>query len=220
VHHRLFTWRNALLGGVAAFALLGLAVAAYFVMRVAGIGPVASLAAKDVIEAGEAIIIAAFENTSDDPSLGDVVTEALRVDLAGSPALTPLAPARIQEALRLMQRAPNERLTPELARDVAIREGIRAVLEGEVVSAGSGYILLATLRSPEDQAALATFRRTARNSDELIDAIDKLSQDIREKAGESLRSIRAAPPLARVTTPLPRGAREVRGSRARSRIQR
>jgi len=201
IHHRLLTWRNAILGGVAAFALLGLAVTGYFVMRVTGIGPVAPLIAQGVIDAGEAIIIAEFENTSDDPALGDVVTEALRVDLAGSPALTPLAPARIQEALRLMQRAPNERLSPELARDVAIREGIRAVLEGEVVSAGSGYILLATLRSPEDQAALATFRRTARNPDELIDAIDKLSQDIREKVGESLKSIRAAPPLARVTTP-------------------
>src|SRR5690606_28860924 len=112
IHHRLLTWRNAILGGVAAFALLGLAVTGYFVMRVTGIGPVASLAAQGIIEEGEAIIIADFENTSSDPSLGDVVTEALRVDLAGSPALTPLAPARIQEALRLMQRAPNERLTP------------------------------------------------------------------------------------------------------------
>jgi tetratricopeptide (TPR) repeat protein len=200
IQHRLFTWRNALLGGVAAFALLGLAVAGYFVMRLTGIGPVASLAAQGLIDAGEPIVIAEFENTSSDPSLGDVVTEALRVDLTGSPALTPLAPARIQEVLRLMQRSPDERLSPALAREVAIREGIRAVLEGEVASAGSGFIVLATLRSPESQAALATFRRTARSADEVIDAIDKLSQDIREKAGESLKSIRAAPPLARVTT--------------------
>jgi len=200
IHHRLFTWRNAILGGIGAFALLGLAVAGYFVMRVTGIGPVASLAAQGVIEPGEPIIIAEFENTSSDPSLGSVVTEALRVDLTGSPALTPLAPARIQEMLRLMQRSPDERLSPALAREVAIREGVRAVLEGEVASAGSGFIVLATIRSPESQAALATFRRTARSPDEVIDAIDKLSQDIREKVGESLKSIRAAPPLARVTT--------------------
>lgn len=200
IHHRLFTWRNAILGGVGAFALLGLAVAGYFVMRVTGIGPVASLAAQGIIEEGEAIIIADFENTSSDPSLGDVVTEALRMDLAGSPALTPLAPARVKDVLRLMQRSPDERLTPALAREVAIREGIRAVLEGEVASAGSGYLLLAALRAPESESPLATFRRTARSPDEVIDAIDKLSQDIREKVGESLKSIRAAPPLARVTT--------------------
>ena len=200
MHRRLFTWRNALLGGVAAFALLGLAVAGYCVMRVTGIGPAASLAARGVIEEGEAIIIAEFENTSSDPSLGDVVTEALRMDLSGSPALTPLAPARVREVLRLMQRSPDERLTPALAREVAIREGIRAVLEGEVASAGSGYLLLAALRAPESESPLATFRRTARSPDEVIDAIDKLSHDIREKAGESLKSIRATPPLARVTT--------------------
>src|SRR5690606_11900195 len=169
-------------------------------MRVTGIGPVASLAAQGIIEEGEAIIIADFENTSSDPSLGDVVTEALRMDLAGSPALTPLAPARVKDVLRLMQRSPDERLTPALAREVAIREGIRAVLEGEVASAGSGYLLLAALRAPESESPLATFRRTARSPDEVIDAIDKLSQDIREKVGESLKSIRAAPPLARVTT--------------------
>src|SRR5690606_26408827 len=141
IHHRLLTWRNAILAGVAAFALLGLAVTGYFFMRVTGIGPVAPLIAQGVIDAGEAIIIAEFENTSDDPSLGDVVTEALRVDLAGSPALTPLAPSRVQEMLRLMQREADEPLTPALAREVAIREGIRAVLEGEVASAGSGYIV-------------------------------------------------------------------------------
>src|SRR5690606_19990593 len=169
-------------------------------MRVTGIGPVASLAAQGIIEEGEAIIIADFENTSSDPSLGDVVTEALRMDLAGSPALTPLAPARVKDVLRLMQRSPDERLTPALAREVAIREGIRAVLEGEVASAGSGYLLLAALRAPESESPLATFRRTARGAEEVIDAIDKLSQDIREKVGESLKSIRAAPPLARVTT--------------------
>src|SRR5690606_27696973 len=201
IHHRLFTWRNAILGGVGAFALLGLAVAGYFVMRVTGIGPVASLAAQGIIEEGEAIIIADFENTSSDPSLGDVVTEALRMDLAGSPALTPLAPARVKDVLRLMQRSPDERLTPALAREVAIREGIRAVLEGEVASAGSGYLLLAALRAPESEAPLATFRRTARSPDEVIDAIDKLSQDIREKVGECMKSIRAGPPLARVPTP-------------------
>ena len=36
--HRLFTWRNAIVGGVAAFALLGLALGSFLFMRSAGIG--------------------------------------------------------------------------------------------------------------------------------------------------------------------------------------
>jgi tetratricopeptide (TPR) repeat protein len=47
---------------------------------------------------------------------------------------------------------------------------------------------------------LAGFRATARSEDELIDAIEELSRNIREKAGESLRSVQSAPPLDQVTT--------------------
>ncbi|HZD04315.1 MAG TPA: tetratricopeptide repeat protein, partial [Longimicrobiales bacterium] len=47
---------------------------------------------------------------------------------------------------------------------------------------------------------LASFRRTADGPGGVVEAIDKFSQDIREKAGESLRSIRAEEPLEAVTT--------------------
>jgi hypothetical protein len=75
-----FTWRNAVAGGIASFALLGILVAGYFVMWSKGIGPVGSLAAQGVFEEGDAVVLAEFENTSDDETLGGMVTEALRVD--------------------------------------------------------------------------------------------------------------------------------------------
>ncbi len=196
----LFTWKNAVTGGVLAGLLLAVLVGGYFAMRAAGIGPVASLAAQGIIDAGEPVILSEFHNTSNDPSLGGVVTEALRVDLASSSALALVPASRISEVLERMHRDPSEPLTADLATEVAVRDGIKAVVEGEVGSAGSGYILVATLRSAESGVALATFRRTAKGPDGVIDAIDGLSQDIREKAGESLRSIKAEAPLEAVTT--------------------
>ncbi len=196
----LFTWRNAIGGGVGAGLLLATAVVAYFVMRVTGLGPVASLAAHGVIDAGEPIILAEFANTSNDPSLASVVTEALRVDLGSSRALTLVEEGRVRETLGRMQRDPATPLTADLAAEVAVREGIKAVIDGEVGSAGSGYILVATLRDADSGAPLATFRRTAAGPDDVIQAIDGLSQDIREKAGESLRSIKGEQPLMAVTT--------------------
>ncbi|HSG48062.1 MAG TPA: hypothetical protein VLA43_09640, partial [Longimicrobiales bacterium] len=169
---RLFTWRNAIGGGVAAGVLVAVAVGAYFLMRVTGVGPVASLAAQGVFNAGEPVILAQFGNTSNDPSLASVVTETLRVDLASSPALTVVEPARVRETLDRMEMDPNTPLTREVATEVAVREGIKAVLEGEVGSAGSGYILTATLRAAETGVSLATFRRTASGPDGVIDAID------------------------------------------------
>ena len=199
-HRRIFTWRNAVMGGVGAFALMGLFVLGYFVMRATGVGPAASLVAKGVIEEGDPVLLAEFRNTSDDPALGGIVTEALRVDLGGTNAVTVVEPGRIRDALTRMGRDPDEPVTPEVAYEIAVREGIKAVIEGEVGSAGSGYILVATIGAAESGAPLATFRRTAGSPDEVISAIDALSQDIREKAGESLRSIRAEEPLHAVTT--------------------
>jgi eukaryotic-like serine/threonine-protein kinase len=197
---RQLTWKRAFIGGVAAFALLGVAVTGYFVMRVAGIGPVASLVAQGAIEEGDLIILADFENTTPDPALSATVTGALRTDLASSPILSLVPDPRVRGALELMGRDAATPLDAELAREVAVREGLKAVLDGAVSPAGSGFILSATLRAAEDGRVLATFRRTARGPDDLIDAIDDLSRDIRERAGESLRAIRAAPRLSQVTT--------------------
>ena len=197
---RLFTWRNAISGGVAAFLLLALAVGGYFFMWSRGIGPVGSLAAQGVFSEGDAVILADFQNTSNDPALGGMVTEALRVDLAASSIMTLVEPARIQETLGQMGRVGEEALDEELAREVAIRDGFKAVVQGTVGSAGTGYLFVASLVAAENGAILATFREAADGPDEVIEAIDKLSQDIREKAGESLRIIKAEEPLEDVTT--------------------
>jgi eukaryotic-like serine/threonine-protein kinase len=196
----MLTWRNAILGGLGAFTLLGISLVGYFVMWEAGIGPWGNLAAQGVFEDGEPIVLAEFSNQSNDPTLSGVVTEALRVDLAASQVITLVSTSFVDEILGLMQADDDQRLTAEVAREVATRGGIKAVVEGEVGSAGSGYILSATIRATDSGDPLATFRRTAKSAEDVIDAIDGLSQDIREKAGESLRAIKAEAPLHQVTT--------------------
>jgi tetratricopeptide (TPR) repeat protein len=200
VRRRLFTWKNAIAGGVAAFAFLGIAVAGYFVMWSAGIGPVGSLAAQGVFDEGDRVVLADFDNATPDALLGSVVTDALRIDLAESDAITLVEASGVTDVLVRMQRDPDQELTADLAREVAVRDGMKAILEGDVGAAGSGYILSATLRAAESGETLASFRRTAETSEDVIGAIDKLSQDIREKAGESLLSIKRGAPLEQVTT--------------------
>ncbi len=200
VRDRIFTWRNAVAGGLAAFALLGMAVAGYFIMWSTGIGPVGSLAAQGVFDEGERVVLADFGNATPDTLLGSVVTEALRIDLASSENIRLVETDRVQQVLERMQRDPAAPLTPQLAREVAVRDGMKAVLEGDVGAAGTGYILSATLRAAESGETLASFRRTAESSDDVIGAIDKLSQDIRQKSGESLRVIKQGAPLEDVTT--------------------
>lgn len=197
---RMLTWRNAVLGGIGAFALLGFSLLAYFVMWSTGIGPIGNLQAQGLIDEGDPVLLADFDNRSNDPTLGEVVTEALRVDLATTDAITVVEASSVAEILSMMGREDDAPVRGGVAQEVALRGGYRAIIEGEVGSAGSGYVLLASIRSTSNGQTIATFRRTAADAGEVIAAIDGLSQDIRERAGESLRSIRADEPLEAATT--------------------
>ncbi|MDX1393443.1 MAG: tetratricopeptide repeat protein [Gemmatimonadota bacterium] len=197
-HHRLLTWRNALLGGGAAFVLLAVLTGGYLFMRSSGIGPAGTLVAQGVMDEGASVVLADFDSPDDD--LAEVVSSALRVDLLQSPTITVVGETEIAAARERMQVPADAALSGDMARELAVREGYGAVIEGEIGTAGSGYVLTARIRGGADWAPLAAFKSTARSEDDLIDAIEHLSRDIRDKSGESLRSVGNSPALRRVTT--------------------
>lgn len=196
--HRLFTWRKALLGGAGAFTLLTIVAGSWLAMRATGIGPVGTLVARGQLEERALVVLADFD--AGDPALSDAATEALRVDLSQSDIIRLAGPSMIEEALERMGRDPSERLTAELASELAVREGAGAVVSGEVNRAGSGYLFSAQVVSASDGTVLTSQRESAADDREVIPAIDRLSKKLRERMGDSYRSIRSDPPLERVTT--------------------
>ena len=197
-HHRLFTWRNAILGGVLAFALLGLTAAGWMVTRTMGIGPAATLVARGVLDSRAPIVLAEFE--SDDEVLARAATEAFRVDLSQSPNVKLAEPGEVAAALGRMARDPQQAIDISTAREIAEREGMQAAIGGRISRAGTGYVFSAEILSAETGDVLTSQRTSAADSTEIIQAIDELSRKLRERIGESLGSLRSAPPLARVTT--------------------
>lgn len=198
-HHRLFTWRNAVLGGVGAFTLLGLATAGYMAMRVMGLGSPGTLLAQGVLEEGASVVLADFTSGAD-PELGAVVTKTLRIDLLQSPTIRVLERGDLGDALGRMHIPADVAISGQVATQLAEREGYAAVITGDVSAAGSGYVLTASILAGQGLRPVAGFRETARDDAELVDAIERLSRGIRDKAGESLRSVRGGPRLAQVTT--------------------
>jgi DNA-binding SARP family transcriptional activator/Tfp pilus assembly protein PilF len=152
------------------------------------------------IEAGERIILADFDGPPADPALGAVVTDALRFELLATQALRPVDRAEVRDVLARMQVAETRPLTPDLAREVGLRNGVRALLEGQIAQAGTGYVLTAALRSTASGRVLAAFRETADSPDEVIPAIDRLSLEVRGRAGRVLPSADTTVALERVTT--------------------
>ena len=194
----LFTWRNALVGGALAFVLLAAVTTAFMFMRNKGIGPVGSLVAKGLLDERSPIILADF--VADDEGLSRAATEAFRVDLSQTRIVKVAERSSLEPALERMQVDPNQPLTESVAREVAVREGLKAVIAGEITEAGGSYVLTARVVSAADGLELASHRETARDGSEIIPAIDRLSGKIREKIGESFTSLRSDAPLAAVTT--------------------
>ncbi|PYO94916.1 MAG: hypothetical protein DMD60_14035 [Gemmatimonadetes bacterium] len=197
---RWVTWRRTLLSGAAGFGLLGLGTAVYMAMRLLGIGPVGTLVASGVLGHRDRLVLADFENRTTDSTLGPSLTEALRVDLAQSGMIRLLDAAAVGQALGRMGRAPGTPLDPTLARELAQREGAKAVVHGQIDPLGRGYLVSAELVSAADGSALVALRETAQDDGAIIAAVDRLSHKLRERIGESLKTIRASDPLEQVTT--------------------
>ncbi|MDQ8153359.1 MAG: protein kinase [Gemmatimonadota bacterium] len=194
------SWRRTWIGGSIAVGAFAALVIGFMVMRALGIGAVGSLIGKGAFGQNETIVVADFKSPARDSTLGVTVAEALRTDLAQSKNLKVLTKAAVAEVLRLMQKPAEAAVPFTLAREVASREGAKAVLDGDIVELGGSYVISARLVGALDGVELATFRRTAKNQGELVEVLGELSKDIRSKVGESLRQVRESIPLERVST--------------------
>jgi tetratricopeptide (TPR) repeat protein len=195
------SWRRTTLGGVWALGGFAVLTGGYMTMRAFGIGPAGSLLASGKLDKRDAIVLADFRTTNTDSSLGRVVSEAVRQGLSESSVLTLKQPAEIGAALARMQRAPTAKLDSALARDIAVREGVKAILDGDVAGVGtSGYIVTLRLIRADSGVLLASVNAAGEGSQGLIDAADKAVRLLRGKAGESLRRVNGTAPLAAVTT--------------------
>ena len=198
---RSLTWRRSLVTGVIAFALLASGTIGWASLRAMGVGPWGSLVAAGKLDPSERIVIADFDARGADTTLAGVVTEAFRIDFSRSTLVRPAEPTAIREVLRRMQRTGVTRLDPELAREIALRAGASAFITGDVSAAGGGFVLSAQLFAAESGERIAAFREQARDEEDVIRAIDRLSRSVRERIGESFKEIRRSEPLAEVTTP-------------------
>ena len=82
----------------------------------------------------ERLLVADFGSLTNDTSLGSVVTDAFRIDLTQSPNVSVVSPTHVTEMLGAMRLPGTTRLTPDVARELALRDGIKAVVAGEIAT--------------------------------------------------------------------------------------
>ena len=82
-----------------------------------------------------------------------------------------------------MNRPPETRLTPEVAREICERTGSTAVLEGSIASLGSQYVLWLRARNCRTGDVLAQEQAQAERKEEVLNALTRDCDSNQDAAG-------------------------------------
>jgi eukaryotic-like serine/threonine-protein kinase len=144
----------------------------------------------------DAVLLADFTNTTGDSVFDDTLRQALAVQLEQSPFLSLVSDQRIQETLRLMERAPDTRVTSNTAREVCLRTDSTAVIEGSIAKLEDHYVVGLNATNCHTGEVLAREQIASPSKSLVLAAIDKAAREMRRKLGESRTT------LAKFDTPL------------------
>jgi eukaryotic-like serine/threonine-protein kinase len=174
----------------AAVAVLALSIVGYFYFHRAP-----KLTDKDTI------ILADFANTTGDPVFDGTLRQGMAVQLEQSPFLSLVSEERIQQALRLMGKTADTRLTPEVAREICERTASAAVLDGSIANLGSQYVLGLRAKDCRTGDILAEEQMQAARKEDVLNALGQIASKFRTRVGESLTTVeKYDTPLAEATT--------------------
>ena len=149
----------------------------------------------------DTIVIADFSNTTGDPIFDDTLKQALTIGLRQSPFLSILPADQVKQTLALMNRAPDEHLTRQVAREICQRTASTAVIEGSISNLGNSYVIGLQAANCRNGETLAQEQVQAQRKEDVLKALSEGITDLRPKLGESLASVQKFDvPLANVTT--------------------
>jgi len=149
----------------------------------------------------DTILLSDLVNTTADPVFDGTLKKALAVDLEQSPYLNVFPERKAQQTLQFMGRAPDERITSEIGREICQRNGIKAMLTGSIASLGNQYVVTLEAMNAANGDSLAREQSQSGSKEDVLNALHKATSALRGKLGESLASVQKFDkPLSEATT--------------------
>jgi len=149
----------------------------------------------------DSVLLADFVNTTGDPVFDGTLKQALAVQLEQSPYLNLVPDSKIRDALRLMGKPADERISNDVAREICQRQGIKALLTGSIAGLGNHYVITLAALNGATGDALDREQVEVDNKEQVLKSLDKAASSLRQKMGESLASVQQfAKPLEQATT--------------------
>jgi serine/threonine protein kinase len=129
------------------------------------------------------IVLADFANATGDAAFDATLRHILAAQLGNSPGLALLSDARVSQTLRLMVRAPDAKLTPDLAAEICERTASAAVVEGSITSLANEYVLNLHARNCRTGDVLDEEQVPAARKEDVVKALGQMANRFRTRAG-------------------------------------
>ncbi len=149
----------------------------------------------------DTIVLADFDNKTGDAVFDDALKQALAVQLGQSPFLNILSDRKVEDTLHLMGHTSNERITRDIARELCVRTGSKAIILGSIVNLGGQYVIGMEAIGCSSGDALAKEQEEAATKQDVLKALGKAAASLRGKLGESLSTIQKFDVPVEATTP-------------------
>jgi DNA-binding winged helix-turn-helix (wHTH) protein/tetratricopeptide (TPR) repeat protein len=147
------------------------------------------------------IVVADFDNKTDDPVFDDTLRQALTIQMEQSPFLNVLSDEKVGDTLKLMSRQAGDRLSPEVAHEVCVRSNSQALLAGSIAAIGNQYLITLRATNCQNGDTLASAEAEADSRNQVLSSLSIVANKLREKLGESGSSVQKFnQPLEQVTT--------------------
>ncbi len=148
------------------------------------------------------ILLADFENKTNDEIFDGTLKQGLAIQLRQSPFLGLFPEERVRQTLRLMKRSPDERITTRVAREVCVRNNLKALIAGSIASLGTHYVITLEAIYGQTGEIIETDQVEADSKEHVLRALSQAAARLRAKLGESLSSIQQFnTELEEITTP-------------------
>ena len=127
------------------------------------------------------VLIADFENKTNDPMFDHTLEQTLRRALEGAGFISAYDRSRIRSAFGVQ---PPEKLDEAAARQVAMKQSLGVVLSGSIDRKGAGYEISMKASQPITGNVTATARDRASSKDQVLGTVTKLATAVRKVLGE------------------------------------
>ncbi len=149
----------------------------------------------------DTVVLADFDNKTGDPVFDDALKQALAVQLGQSPFLNILSERKVEETLRLMGRPTTEKISRDVARELCIRTGSKAIVLGSISNLGGQYVLGLNAVGCSNGDTLAEEQEQAATKGDVLKALGTAASTLRGKLGESLATVQKFDVPVEATTP-------------------